>query len=94
MPAVDDLLSLAPLELFDQFAAGVFVTDALGDVLAVNRTAADMLGYSQEELVGRNIATFTHPEDVVGRRRAGRAPPRAGSSGSACACGTRTAGTA
>ena len=65
MQAFDDLLSLAPLELFDEFDAGVFVTDARGDVLAVNRTAADMLGYSQGELVGKNVAAFTHPDDIA-----------------------------
>ena len=59
------LASLPPLDLFDDLAAGIFVIDALGDVLEVNRAAADMLGYAQEELVGKNVATFTHPEDFV-----------------------------
>ena len=59
------LASLLPLDLFDDLAAGIFVIDALGDVLEVNRAAADMLGYTQKELVGKNVATFTHPEDFV-----------------------------
>ncbi|HEX4447705.1 MAG TPA: PAS domain S-box protein [Polyangiaceae bacterium] len=65
------LLSLLPPELLDQFACGIFVTDALGEVVAANRAAADMLGYAQEELVGKNIAAFTHPEDVSRRALAG-----------------------
>jgi PAS domain S-box-containing protein len=61
---VDALPSLLPRDLFDRFAAGIFVTDALGDVLAVNGAAAGMLGYAPEELAGKNLASFTHPEDV------------------------------
>ncbi len=57
-------VSLLPLDLLDDICAGIFVIDTLGDVLEVNRAAADMLGYSQEELVGKNIATFTLPEDI------------------------------
>ena len=57
--------SLLPLDLFDDVEAGIFVIDALGDVLEVNRAAADMLGYSQDELVGKNIAAFTVQEDIV-----------------------------
>jgi PAS domain S-box-containing protein len=60
------LLPLSPLELFDEFDAGVFVTNAQGDVLAVNQTAAAMLGYAREELVGKNVAAFAHPEDLAG----------------------------
>jgi two-component system CheB/CheR fusion protein len=56
-----------PPELFDELAAGVFVTAPPGDVLAVNRIAADMLGYAREELLGKNIAAFSHPEDVARR---------------------------
>jgi PAS domain S-box-containing protein len=71
-----DPLSLLPLEVFDQFRAGVFVTDAEGRVVAVNRTAADMLGYPLEELVGRHVEAFMHPDDVERRRALG--PLRAG----------------
>ena len=72
MQSVDELLSgLLLLDLFDDFEAGIFVTDGLGEVLAVNRSAAEMLGYAQEELLGRNVSAFTHPEDV-----AHQTPPR------------------
>jgi two-component system CheB/CheR fusion protein len=56
-----------PPELYEELAAGVFVTAPPGDVLAVNRIAADMLGYAREELLGKNIAAFSHPEDVARR---------------------------
>jgi PAS domain S-box-containing protein len=65
------LLPLSPLELFDEFDAGLFVMNAQGDVLAVNQTAAAMLGYAQEELVGKNVAAFTHPEDLAPRAAPG-----------------------
>ncbi len=59
------LVSLLPLDLFDDLAEGILVIDALGDVLEVNRAAADMLGYTQKELVGKNVATFADPEDTA-----------------------------
>ncbi len=61
------LPSLLPAELFEQFAAAIFVTDPGGEVLFVNRAAADLLGCTQEELVGKNLAFFTHPDDLVER---------------------------
>ena len=70
-----DALSLLPLDAFDQFGASVFVTDGGGHVVAVNRTAADMLGYTQEELVGRNIRAFMHPEDLARRTSTGALHP-------------------
>jgi PAS domain S-box-containing protein len=68
--------SLLPLDLFDHVAAGIFITDARGDVVAVNRAAADMLGYAREELVGQRLAAFAHPEDVGGRASLGEGPGR------------------
>ncbi len=60
-----DPLSVLPFEVFDRFGAGLLVTDAGGDVLAVNRAGADLLGVSQEELVGQSLDALTHPEDVA-----------------------------
>src|SRR5580693_4601631 len=54
-----------PLDLFDDLGAGIFVIDPRGDLIEVNRAGADMLGYTQEELVGKNVATFMHPEDLA-----------------------------
>ena len=68
--------SPVPLDLLDHVAAAIFVTDARGDVVAVNRAAADMLGYAREELVGQRFVAFTHPEDVAGRASLGEGPGR------------------
>jgi two-component system CheB/CheR fusion protein len=68
--------SRLPLDLFDHVAAGIFVTDARGDLVAVNRAAADMLGYAQEELVGKSLAALTHPEDVAAHASLGEGPGR------------------
>jgi PAS domain S-box-containing protein len=54
-----------PLDLFDDLGAGIFVIDPRGDLIEVNRAGADMMGYTQEELVGKNVATFMHPEDLA-----------------------------
>jgi PAS domain S-box-containing protein len=75
-PADVLLLTHPPVELFDQFAAGIFVTDALGQILAVNPAAAEMLGYTQqEELVGKNVAAFTHPDEIARRASFGALGP-------------------
>jgi two-component system CheB/CheR fusion protein len=65
------------LDLFDQLPAGIFVTSPLGEILAVNRKGAGMVGYSIEELVGRNVSLVTVPEDEAHRaadRARGRPP--------------------
>jgi two-component system CheB/CheR fusion protein len=49
------------------------VTDAQGAVVAVNRAGADMLGLTREELVGKSLAAYTHPEDRDGRVSLGEA---------------------
>jgi two-component system CheB/CheR fusion protein len=66
-PTDASLPARLPLDLFDHVAAGIFVTDARGDVVAVNRAAADMLGLTREELVGKSLGAYTHPEDVDDR---------------------------
>ncbi len=40
------------------------VLDASGVILAANQ-AADMLGYEPDELIGRSVETFVHPDDVA-----------------------------
>ena len=71
-----DPLSLLPLEVFDRFGAGVLVTGAGGEILAVNRAGAGLLGVSQEELVGQSLDALAHPEDVA--RFASSGAPAAG----------------
>ncbi|NNN12787.1 MAG: EAL domain-containing protein [Acidimicrobiaceae bacterium] len=48
---------------FDDNVAGMALVDLDLSVLRVNRSLCEMLGYSQEELVGRSIAEFTHLDD-------------------------------
>lgn len=43
---------------------GMAVLDAVGHYLRVNEAFARILGYSSEEIVGRNFAEFTHPDDL------------------------------
>ncbi len=40
--------------VFENTTEGVFITDAKGDVVAVNRAFADISGYTEEELIGLN----------------------------------------
>jgi two-component system cell cycle sensor histidine kinase/response regulator CckA len=46
--------------------------DNFGRVLMANAALRDMLGYPEEEIVGRRIADFTHPEDIEGNVGAAR----------------------
>jgi PAS domain S-box-containing protein len=42
----------------------MFVIDLKGDFIYVNRTGARLMGYSKEELLGRNISVFLYPGDL------------------------------
>ncbi len=53
--------------VLDELAAGVWVTDAQGQVLEVNRAASEMLGYRRDELLGMPLTALTHPEDYAQR---------------------------
>jgi two-component system CheB/CheR fusion protein len=61
------LLPCLPLDLLDHVPGGIFVTDAQGAVVAVNRAGAEMLGLTRDELVGKSLAAYTHPEDAGAR---------------------------
>ena len=50
--------------VFDNAALGIDVVDDKGKFLQVNKAFANMLGYSQEELLTLTIFDITHPEDV------------------------------
>lgn len=49
--------------LYDNIPLMYFTLDAEGIILSVNSLGAAELGYSQEELVGRNVLEVFHPED-------------------------------
>jgi PAS domain S-box-containing protein len=43
---------------------GFGIADPDGLVLDCNQALADLVGYSVEDLIGRNFASFTHPDDL------------------------------
>ncbi|WP_439586840.1 PAS domain S-box protein [Hydrogenophaga sp.] len=49
--------------LFSQMLGGVAETDLHGRFLSVNRRYCEILGYSQEELLGMRMQDVLHPED-------------------------------
>jgi PAS domain S-box-containing protein len=49
--------------LIDTAGAGVATIDLTGKLIIVNEALCRMIGYSQEELLGRNFAEFLHPDD-------------------------------
>lgn len=50
--------------VFDGAPVGISLIDREGRYIAVNPIRREMLGYSEEELLGRHYQEFTHPEDV------------------------------
>lgn len=58
--AVDQQLS----ELFDGSRDGVFVSDAEGRYIYVNPAGAEMLGYGDEDLIGRSVAEIIDATEI------------------------------
>lgn len=50
--------------IFDQAPSGIGVTDPRGYFIQANERLAEILGYMEEELVGRTFQEMTHPEDL------------------------------
>jgi len=50
--------------MFEQSPVGIGICSTDGYVLSVNQAFCRMLGYVEEELVGRRCTEFTHPDDV------------------------------
>lgn len=55
--------------VFDNAPTGMAVIAPDGEVLQVNRTLMRILGYREEELVGRRVQEFMHPDDVAPTER-------------------------
>ena len=50
--------------VFSQAAVGIAIADLDGRFQEVNQRFSGILGFTQEELYGRTIIDFTHPDDV------------------------------
>jgi diguanylate cyclase (GGDEF)-like protein/PAS domain S-box-containing protein len=51
--------------VFERANIGLAIADLSGTLLEANETLAQLLGYPLNELIGTNIAAFTHPDDLV-----------------------------
>ena len=65
-PAADprtpiDWLFLQP-SILDQLHDSIIITDLQGTITGCNQAAAHMFGYTQQELIGRNVTIF-YPEE-------------------------------
>jgi diguanylate cyclase (GGDEF)-like protein/PAS domain S-box-containing protein len=54
---------------FDDAPIGMGLSDIEGKLFRVNRSFADMLGYTQRDLLGKTIAELTHSDDWVANKR-------------------------
>src|SRR6202051_568195 len=50
---------------FENAAVGIAHLDPSGQLLRVNETCCAIVGYSREELLGKNFLGFTHPDDLA-----------------------------
>jgi PAS domain S-box-containing protein len=50
--------------IFAEVPIGIAVVDLEGNLLQVNKAFCEMLGYSEQELIGLTLAAITHPDDV------------------------------
>ena len=49
---------------FEHGPLGMGMADHTGKILQVNRVVCEILGYSEDELVNKNIRDFLHPDDI------------------------------
>ncbi|MBF0626904.1 MAG: response regulator [Magnetococcales bacterium] len=54
--------------IFERANAGITFADAQGNLLQINDSFAQLLGYTPEELLGVNFSQITHPDDVTGEQ--------------------------
>jgi PAS domain S-box-containing protein len=52
-------------EVFDALPIGVNVLDATARTVQVNRALQDMIGYTEQELIGRTFRDYSHPDDAA-----------------------------
>ena len=51
--------------IFELAPTGMGITTVEGRLLKLNQSYCDTLGYSSDELLGRNLAEITHPDDIM-----------------------------
>jgi len=51
--------------IMDHIAAGIAKVDTSGQFIHLNTMYCDLLGYSADELIGRNFATITNADDYI-----------------------------
>lgn len=51
--------------VFEKANSGLAIADLNGTLLEANESLAQLLGYTQQELIGMNIGGFTHPDDLA-----------------------------
>lgn len=56
--------------LFEQAAVGLLELTFEGTILQINASGASLLGYAPEALLGRNVLSLTHPDDINTTRAA------------------------
>ena len=56
--------------LYEQAAVGIKLVGLDGRIQAANQKLADILGYTQQELIGREMDDFIAPEDLPAERKA------------------------
>jgi PAS domain S-box-containing protein len=50
---------------FSNASVGFAITDMGGTILHINRHYCQIIGYAEEEMIGRSFASVTHPDDVA-----------------------------
>ncbi|NCC25881.1 MAG: PAS domain S-box protein [Deltaproteobacteria bacterium] len=50
--------------IFQRANTGIAFADETGEIITANQSLSQLLGYSDEEIVGMNFGQFTHPEDL------------------------------
>jgi PAS domain S-box-containing protein len=51
--------------LFEEAVDSMFITDQQGRLLAVNSRTIELIGYTEEELLGMDFTALVYPEDLV-----------------------------
>ena len=56
-------------DLFELAPVGMYLAGADGQLIQVNAAFCRMLGYSEQELLGKTWEDLSHPDEMTGARR-------------------------